>query len=289
MMTKLRWPFGTCGGLLLIVCFATSAAAQDSEAGVDYKSLYAAAEYDKALAVAAPLDTLEAQQYEALCLLALGRQADASTAIEALVNAAPTFIPSSEDAPPRFVDLVTKIRQKMLPVIARRVFSEGRELYADKRSDEAILRFSLVLKLLADPSFTDTNARQDLETLAKGFIDLATAAAVPVVATAPPPPVEEPAPAALPTAPPKVTLPVALVQQVPPIPLDIASRSSPRLVVVVQIDVAGRVTNATIKESAHPRYDRMVSLAARDWRYTPATRNGAPIASEQVVTIQINR
>jgi TonB family protein len=288
MMAKLRWPLRTCGGLLLIVCFATSAAAQGLE--VDFKSLYAAAEYDKALALAAPLDTLEAQQYEALCLLALGRQADASAAIEELVTDAPTFIPSPEDAPPRFVDLVTKIRQKMLPVIARRTFSEGRELYAEKRNDEAILRFSLVLKLLSDPSFTDATARQDLETLAQGFIDLATASAVPVVAAAPPPPAETPAPvAALPTGPPKVTQPVALVQQVPPMPLDIAARSSPRLVVVVQIDVAGRVTEATIKESAHPRYDRMVTIAARDWRYTPATRNGAPIPSEQVVTIQIKR
>ncbi len=287
-MTKLRWPLRTCGGLLLILCFATSAAPQGSD--VDYKSLYAAAEYDKALALAAPLDTLEAQQYEALCLLALGRQADASAAIEGLVNTAPTFIPSPEDAPPRFVDLVSKIRQKMLPVIARRVFGEGRELYAAKQNDDAILRFSLVLKLLSDPSFTDTSARQDLETLAKGFIDLATASAVPVVAAAPPPPVEEPAPAAaVPTGPPKVTQPIALVQQVPPMPLDIAARSSPRLVVVVQIDIAGRVTEATIKESAHPRYDRMVTIAARDWRYTPATRNSVPIPSEQVVTIQIKR
>ncbi len=287
-MAKLRWPLRTCGGLFLIVCFATSAAAQGSE--VDFKSLYAAAEYDKALALAAPLDTLEAQQYEALCLLALGRQADASAAIEELVTDAPTFIPSPEDAPPRFVDLVSKIRQKMLPVIARRTFTEGRELYAEKRNDEAILRFSLVLKLLSDPSFADANARQDLETLAQGFIDLATASAVPVVAAAPPPPAEAPAPAAaLPTGPPRVTQPVALVQQVPPMPLDIAARSSPRLVVVVQIDVAGRVSDATVKESAHPRYDRMVTIAARDWRYTPATRNGAPIPSEQVVTIQIKR
>jgi TonB family protein len=286
MMSRLRWPLKTCGCFLLTFCFVTSAGAQVSD--VDYKSLYAAAEYDKALAVAAPLDTLEAQQYEALCLLALGRQADASTAIEALVNAAPTFIPSSEDAPPRFVDLVSKIRQKMLPIIARRVFSEGREFYAEKQTDEAILRFSLVLKLLSDPSFTDTNARQDLETLAQGFIDLATATAVPVVAPVPPLPTAEP-PSPSPAVPPKVTQPIALVQQVPPLPLDIAARAAPRLVVVVQIDSAGRVTAATIKESAHPRYDRMVSIAARDWRYTPATRDGAPIPSEQVVTIQIKR
>ena len=49
MMNKLRWLHGACGCLILIFCLASSAAAQVSE--VDYKSLYAAAEYDKALEV----------------------------------------------------------------------------------------------------------------------------------------------------------------------------------------------------------------------------------------------
>ena len=47
--------------------------------------------------------------------------------------------------------------------------------------------------------------------------------------------------------------------------------------------------DATVKESAHPRYDRIVTQATRNWRYTPATRNGIPIPSEQVVTIQLKR
>src|SRR5262245_54247853 len=119
MMKRLRWLPGACGCLILTLSLASSSAAhQVSE--VDYKTLYASAEYDKALEVVASLDSVEAQQYKALCLLALGRQADASTAIEALVNSSPTFIPSSEDAPPRFVELVTKVRQKLLPTIARR-------------------------------------------------------------------------------------------------------------------------------------------------------------------------
>ena len=113
MMNKLRWPLRACGCLILVLSVSSSAAAQATE--VDFKALYAAAEYDKALEVVASLDSLEAQQYKALCLLALGRTADASTAIESLVNASPTFIPSSEDAPPRFVELVTKVRQKLLP------------------------------------------------------------------------------------------------------------------------------------------------------------------------------
>ena len=288
MMNRLRWPLGACGGLILVLSVSSSAAAQATE--VDFKALYAAAEYDKALEVVGSLDTLEAQQYRALCLLALGRTADAGAAIESLVNASPTFIPSSEDAPPRFVELVTKVRQKLLPTIARRVFTEGRELYNGKQNEEAVKSFSLVLTLLKDPAFTDLNAKQDLETLATGFIDLAKASSTPVkVVAAPPEPVPPPAAASAAAATavaPRVVPPVALVQTVPPMPVDIAARVGAKLVMVVQIDAAGRVTSATVKESAHPRYDRIVVLSTRDWRYTPATLNGLAIAAEQIVTIQ---
>jgi TonB family protein len=289
MMRRLRWLPGACGCLILTLSLASSSGAQVSE--VDYKTLYAGAEYDKALEVVASLDSVEAQQYKALCLLALGRQGDASTAIEALVNSSPTFIPSSEDAPPRFVELVTKVRQKLLPTIARRVFAEGRDRYTDKKNEEAVKNFSLVLTLLNDPAFSDANTKQDLETLAKGFIDLANATAAPVkVIAAPPEPVPPPPVAASPTAaPPKIVPPVALSQEVPPMPTDLASRADARLVLVVLIDESGKVTNATVKESAHPVYDRLVSQATRNWKYTPATRNGVPIPSEQVVTIQVKR
>ena len=288
MTSMLRWPVGACGCLLLLVSLSSTIHAQAVE--VDFKALYAAAEYDKALEAVGSLDSVEAQQYKALCLLALGRQADANTAIEALVTASPTFVPSSEDTPPRFVELVTKVRQKLLPVIARRTFADGREKYTSKATGEALTRFSLVLTLVSDPAFTDTAAKQDLETLAKGFIDLASAAApAPAQPAAPEPAPPAPAVSAIPTAPPKVTAPVALAQNVPPMPMDIASRATGKLVVVVLIDVTGRVTGATVRESVHPRYDRIVTDATRDWRYSPATRDGVPIPSEQVVTIQPKR
>jgi TonB family protein len=290
MMNKLRWLPTACGCLILILSVASSSLAQVSE--VDYKSLYAAAEYDKALEVVGSLDGIEAQQYKALCLLALGRQAEASTAIEALVNSSPTFIPSSDEAPPRFIELVTKVRQKLLPTIARRVFAEGRARDGEKQNDEAVRRFSLVLTLLSDPAFADANTKQDLETLAKGFIDLANAAAPPPakVDAAPPEPVLPPPVAASAAAPPPTVVPpTALVQTVPPMPSDLAARLDAKLVIVVLIDEMGRVTNATVKESVHPVYDRIVSQAARNWKYTPATRNGVPIPSEQVVTIQVKR
>ena len=286
MTTELRRAICASALLAAIFCFAGATAAQIAEA--DYKALYAAAEYDKALEVAASLDNAEAQQYKALCLLALGRQADANAAIEALVTSSPTFVPSSEDAPPRFVELVTKVRQKLLPVIARRLFAEGRASYTDKQSDEALERFSLVLTLLSDSAFADAEAKQDLQTLAQGFIDLAKAAPPPAKLTPKPEPaVKTEAPPVV--VPPTVTQPTALLQAVPPMPPDIAARVSAKLVLLVLIDETGRVTEATVKESTHPRYDRMVVQATREWRYTPATRNGMPIPSEQTVTIQPKR
>jgi TonB family protein len=288
MTTEFRRAISACALLAAATfCVAGSAAAQVPHA--DYKALYAAAEYDKALDVVESLDNAEAQQYKALCLLALGRQADANAAIEALVTSSPTFVPSSEEAPPRFVELVTKVRQKLLPVIARRLFAEGRASYTEKQSEEAVRRFSLVLTLLSDSAFADAEAKQDLQTLAQGFIDLAKATPPPAKFTPPPEPPVKATPPPPVVVPPTVTQPTALVQTVPPMPPDIAARVTAKLVLLVLIDETGRVTEATIKESAHPRYDRMVVRASREWRYTPATRDGMPIPSEQTVTIQPKR
>jgi TonB family protein len=273
-------------GLALAVgaCLATPLLAQP--APDDFKSLYATAEYEKALGVLAPLDSAEAQQYKALCLLALGRTSEATDVLKSLITESPTFVPSAEESPPRFVELVTETRRQLLPGIARRIFAEGRERFAEKKADEAVARFNLVLTLAADPDFTDAAAAQDLKTLAQGFIDLARA-------TAPPPPrpttaAAAPAPAP-PPSPPTVTQPVALVQNVPSVPTTLSGPVGAKLVVVLSIDAEGKVTSASVQQSAHPVYDRMVQQAARGWRYTPGTRDGVRIASEQTVTIQITR
>ena len=76
---------------------------------------------------------------------------------------------------------------------------KGASCYNEKQNEEAVKRFSLVLTLLKDPAFTDLNAKQDLETLATGFIDLAKASSTPVkvvAATAEPVPPPAAAPAA---------------------------------------------------------------------------------------------
>src|SRR5260221_904865 len=88
---------------------SASVRAQESGDLAAARDLYASAAYDDALAV---LNRLRAtdhppgqsryiEQYRAFCLLALGRASDAEQAIEALVPAQPTFLPSASDPPPR--------------------------------------------------------------------------------------------------------------------------------------------------------------------------------------------
>ena len=274
---------------LLACSLPFSAAAQ--EGSTDYKQLYAAAEYEKALAVLASFSTAEAHQYKALCLLALGRQDDAGAAVKELVSTSPTFIPSAEEAPPRFVELVSDVRKTMLPAIARRIFAEGREQFTGKEHEKAVEKFALVLTLASDPDFEDASAAQDLKTLAQGFIDLARAAIPP-----PPAPVAaveekpaQPTPPPAPATPPKVVQAVPIEQRVPGVPSEVVGSIGPALLVIVQIDEMGKVTSAEVRQSAHPLYDRMVLQAARDWVYTPATLNGTPIPSERQVTIQTGR
>ena len=119
-----RWSRVLMLGAAVTIVIASTAAAQESLTKA--KALYDAAAYEDALTILTPVEAPEAQQYKALCLLALGRSQDAVGAVERLVSDAPTFKPSTQDVPPRFVALVTDAKRKLLPSLARRAFNEGR-------------------------------------------------------------------------------------------------------------------------------------------------------------------
>jgi TonB family protein len=55
----------------------------------------------------------------------------------------------------------------------------------------------------------------------------------------------------------------------------------------VLIGADGKVLSASMQQSSHPLYDRLVLQAARDWLYRPATLNGRPVPSEKIVTIHL--
>lgn len=273
-------------GIAALFVFTANAAAQEPLAKA--KALYDSAAYEEALTVLGPVNLPEAHQYKALCMLALGRAQDATGAVETLVTATPTFEPSVDEVPPRFVTLVSEAKKKLLPGIARRTFTEGREQFRGGDREEALKKFDLVLTLTASPVLKDTPDAEDLRTLASGFIELAraTAAARPEPAKAPEPvKVTEPAPSA--AAMPEVVQPTAIRQPIPPIPSGLNGLGSPTASVRVEIGADGKVLGAVMQQSAHPLYDRIVLQAARDWLYTPATLNGRAVPSEKVVTIQL--
>src|SRR5262245_32558596 len=247
-------PWITGFGLVLGIRLAAASPAIAQEPLTKAKALYDAAAYEDALTVLTPVDAPEAQQYKALCLLALGRSSDALGAVERLVNAQPTFDPSAQDAPPRFVALVSEAKRKLLPALARRAFNEGKDQFRNGSREEALRRFDLVLALTSDPLFKQSSDAEDLRTLASGFIDLATAAA-PAAAPAP-------APAAPPaerarTEAPEIVQPVAIKQFIPPVPRAITGQGNATLSVKLVIGADGRVQESSIQRSANPIYDRL--------------------------------
>jgi TonB family protein len=283
VVVRFRWLQALAFGIVGAIGLCSPAAAQEPLKKA--KALYDAAAYEDALTVLSPVDMPEAQQYKALCLLALGRTQDAAGAVEKLVTAQPTFEPSAQDVPPRFVTLVSDTKRKLLPALARRAFNEGRDQFRNGSREEALVRFNMVMTLTSDPSFKQSADADDLRTLAAGFIDLAKATAPPpaptpaVAAKAPEPP--------RPVEPPEIVQPIVVKQFIPPVPAEVGSQGNPVLSVRVVIGTNGKVTEAAIQQPSHPLYDRLVLQAAREWVYQPATMNGKAVTSEKVVTVQL--
>jgi tetratricopeptide (TPR) repeat protein len=296
-----RLAYALCAVALL--CAAATVSAQ--EPLTKAKALYDAANYEEALTVLAPVHEPEAQQYKALCMLALGRAQDATGAVDSLIAAAPTFEPSTDDVPPRFVSLVSDAKKRLLPGIARKTFNEARDQFKSGDRAEAVKKFDLVMTLASAAGFKDTSDAEDLRTLASGFIELARA--TPPARPEPKPPapelrVADAPPAAAPPATTatalrssapapepamEVSQPVVVRQTIPAIPSGISGMSSPTASVRVEIGTDGRVVNASMQQTSHPLYDRLVLQATREWLYTPAMLNGRPVPSEKVVTIQL--
>ncbi|HXW07014.1 MAG TPA: energy transducer TonB [Vicinamibacterales bacterium] len=290
---------------LLLAAAPAVVAGQDNPLAAA-RELYASARYDEALAVlnglrpadGAPRSDLRSiEQYRSLCLLALGRGAEAEAAIAAVIAADPMYQPSETEASPRVRAAFSEVRQRQLPEIARERYTAAKEAYDRKAFSESEHRFRELLQLIDDP---DMRGRlSDLKVLAQGFLDLSLAAAVP-----PPPPKAEPAGPPPPTSAPAsapapnrvytledeaVVAAVAIKQDVPRVPSHIAGQTRDRGVLEIVIDELGRVTQANIRLSIHPMYDTQLLAAARDWRYQPARLNNRPVKFRKVIQISVSR
>src|SRR5207237_4463123 len=97
------------------------------------RDLYAAANYDDALALLGRLDSPSARaqdrlainQYRAFCLVALGRTTEAERAIEAVVSAEPLYRPAAT-ASPRLRSAFASVRQRILPAIVQQKYAQAK-------------------------------------------------------------------------------------------------------------------------------------------------------------------
>ena len=296
----------TLAATLVLACLGSLAV--DAQSLLDRaKSQYEAAAYEEALSTVSKAgevslgERVQVEQYRALCLIALGKQADAEESIGALVAADPTYVPSPSIASPKVLQMVSEIRRRELPAVIRRLVDEGRLAFQSKDLARARENFELVLKLTDDPALRERPETEDVKVVARGFVTLAMATEVP--APAPPPataatPVStseqdgdggEAAPTTnvprLPTFEAAVPIQQAMPAWEPPGRAFAQTEYNGSLKVTIGID--GKVKNAVIERASHPAYDARLLQVAQSWTYKPATRNGKPVESEKVIAVQL--
>ena len=261
------------------------------------RQLYASAEYTNALTMLNALSTSgspreeqrEIALYRTLCLLAVGRGAEADRAIESMVSADPLYRPDAGDIPPRMLKAIGEARKRMLPGILTDKYKESKAAFDRQDFKQAATGFKEMLDGLSDPDISAAASQSplaDLKTLAIGFHELSSKAMVPMPVAAAKPAVAEaallPPPAATIQAPKlysaddrNVNPPQAIRQQIPAFPGRVTIAKSGVLEVV--IDSSGNVESAMMRVPVNAQYDRMATSAAKSWQYQPATVDGKPV------------
>jgi tetratricopeptide (TPR) repeat protein len=251
--------------------------------------LYEGASYAEALQALDRIDAGAAaaderplvQQYRALCFVALDRIGDAVAALDALVAQFPEYTPGPE-LPPRVRRFFDESRARVLPDIVRERYAAGRAAYDAGDYAVAVAEFDRVI------GFGAMGGRElgDLAVLARGFQDLAREHIENAAQKAP---ATGAAAADAGPHPPSVTPPAIIDQKMPPwparVPLD--GRRMGMLEIVIGTD--GTVARAAMRRSVHPAYDPLLLAAARQWRYTPALRDGQPAAYVKELRIDVGK
>jgi hypothetical protein len=279
---------------------AESAVAQDTLSTA--RDLYTSAAYEDALAVLNRLEPhvqeserLVVHQYRAFCLVALRRTTEADKAIEAVLFEEPSYSPGVADASPRILSAFESGRQRVLPGIMQRKYAHAKASFDRQEFAGALAEFDQVLKVLNSAEVADAASRpplSDLRALATGFRDL-SARAIPPPAPAPAQAPVPPPPSAAPTftavrvynaGEPRVSPPVIIRQDMPPLPAGIVFTGQGVLEVI--INEAGFVETAVIRAGIDPRYDRLVVAATRLWRFQPAMVGTTPVKFRKIIGVK---
>jgi hypothetical protein len=295
--------------ILLCAAILTSVApTHASQADLtNVRSLYASASYDEALTELDKLDadswSEQVDEYRALCLIAIGREREAEQALEHLVRLSPLHSMTSDRMSPRVIALFETVRARTIPAVARELYAKARSSYEGGRFDAAVSQFLKVAELLSDPALVEKNLNlAEMKELSEGFVEPAKSK---LKAPEPPPvhqPVETPmVPAATrasePSGPQLFTVEDRDV--VPPVAL---SRTMPRWtpgfnpggprslrgMLDIVTDSNGDVESVKLVNPLSPLYDRLLLAAAKEWKFTPARRNGEPVRYSWVLEVVLN-
>jgi hypothetical protein len=287
----------TCAVILLIAtAFAASAHAADGTLAAA-RELYVSASYDDALTMLSGLSgsirTVEEQQsvdlYRTLCLVALGRSADADRVIEGMLLRQPLYRASSEEMSPRLQSAFQVARKRILPGVIQKTYAEAKNAFDRQDYIAASAAFSEVIKSLADPDITmaaNTAPLADIRTLATSFRDLSVkltpAPAAPKIEARPVRPVR----AVYSADDRDVIAPVALQQRVPRFPAAVTRPLTG--VVEFVVDESGAVQAPMMLVGIDAAYDAMVVGAAKKWTYQPAIVDGKPVKYIKRLTISVS-
>jgi hypothetical protein len=295
--------------LLVVTVFLACPAVVAGNDGLEAaRRLYAAAAYEDALRAleSSPPPVTDAgavvavEQQRLLCLVALGRPADAEQAITAIVQADPLYVPDAASAPPRVRTVFLDVRAKLVPSVAKSDYERARQAYEARDFASASAGFARVLAIVesAGGAAADPVLR-DIAVLATGFKALSDkAAAAPPAPVAPPPPATaavappEPAPPVVPLASrtydatyPGIILPAIVQQDVPQWPSQLGPMPNRTAVLEVVITAEGLVESAKLTQHVHPSYDRLLLAASSKWSYVPAQVKGERVKFKKVLRL----
>ena len=263
------------------------------------KSLYASGDYEEALKkLPSDVTVDEADQYRALCLLALGKSDEAQRAIEALVARRPLFKMSEADVSPRLVAMFHDVRKRILPATVRDLYVKARASFDQKNYAAASADLKDLMALFADEDLAGSSASlADLKLVAEGFLTLTSTElanrAKAEAAAAPPPDQRAPTVAQnqIYTADDKdVKAPVEISREMPEWQLTSSAldRQEHRGILRIVIDERGKVESANIVQSVLPSYDQRLLEATRQWQYRPALRNGQAVKYVKLISITLS-
>jgi len=160
--------------LVLVLSVLASTAAQATPTDLAaVRALYGAADYEGALrllATANPDNDVLAEQYRALCLLALGRTTEAHRSIEQIFARQPLYAVDAAEVSPRMVSLVAEGRQRLLPVLARNLYGLAQKNIENREHAAAVAQLTEMLAVVeaAGPEA----GLEDLRSLGAVFLEL---------------------------------------------------------------------------------------------------------------------